>query len=106
MQKTSSTYEPPEPEIGMGATLHIGSDRVPATVVQITHNNKRIVLQEDIATRTDSNGMSESQSYTYKNDPNGSLWYASKRKDGRWRVSGGSMPVSLGVRSYYYDFSF
>lgn len=104
MKRKSAISE--EPSIGMGATIQIGSDRVAATVVQVTHNAKRIVLQEDTATRIDQNGMSESQQYTYQTNTNGQLWYASKRKDGRWRISGGRMPVSLGARSYYYDFSF
>jgi len=96
-----------DPSLGMGATIHIGSDRVAATIIQITHNYKRIVLQEDMATRTDQNGMSESQTYTYQPDFNGKLWYASKRKDGRWRVSGGNyLLVSLGVRNSYYGYSF
>jgi hypothetical protein len=104
MKRKSIIFE--ELSIGMGATIQIGSDRIAATVVQVTYGEKRIVLQEDIATRIDQNGMSESQQYIYQTDTNGKLWYASKRKDGRWRISGSSMPVSLGVRDYYYDFSF
>jgi hypothetical protein len=90
----------------MGATIHIGSDSHPATVIQVTNNGKNVVVQEDIATRTDSNGMSESQSYTYEPDPQGTIYTASLRKDGRYRITGGKMPISIGFRRKYYDYSF
>jgi hypothetical protein len=92
--------------IGMGATIQVGSDSYPATVIQVTNNGKRVVVQEDIATRVDTNGMSESQQYTYEPNPNGTIYIATLRKDGRWRVTGGKTPVSLGFRRKYYDYSF
>jgi len=104
MKKKSTTSD--IPMIGMGATIHIGSDSHPATVIQVTNNGKRVVVQEDNATRTDSNGMSESQSYTYEPDPNGAIYIATLRKDGRYRVTGGKMPISIGFRRKYYDYSF
>jgi hypothetical protein len=94
------------PVIGMGGTLLYHSDRSPITVIQVLHNGKRLVLQEDKATRTDSNGMSESQSYDYEIDPNGAIHYATLRKDGTYRLVGGKTRVSLGNRSKYYDYSF
>jgi len=104
MKKKSTTSD--NPMIGMGATIQVGSDSYPATVIQVTNNGKRVVVQEDNATRTDSNGMSESQSYTYEPNPNGTIYIATLRKDGRWRVTGGKTPVSLGFRRKYYDYSF
>ena len=104
MKKKSTTSN--HPTIGMGATIHIGSDSHPATVIQVTRNGQRVVVQEDIATRTDSNGMSESQSYTYSPNPNGTTYIVTLRKDGRYRVTGGKMPVSIGFRRKYYDYSF
>jgi hypothetical protein len=92
--------------IGMGATIQVGSDSYPATVIQVTNNGKRVVVQEDLATRVDDNGMSESQEYTYQPNPQGTIYIATLRKDGRWRVTGGKTPVSLGFRRKYYDFSF
>lgn len=95
-----------EPSIGMGASIHSWSDRTAATVIQVTHNGKRIVLQEDTATRTDQNGMSECQEYSYERNPQGEIFHATKRKDGRFRITGSKRLVSLGVRSSYYDYSF
>jgi len=92
--------------IGMGATIQIGSDAYPATVIQVTNNGKRVVVQEDTATRVDNNGMSESQQYTYEPNLQGTIHIATLRKDGRWRLTGGKTPISLGFRRKYYDYSF
>lgn len=94
------------PSIGMGATIRIGSDSYPATIIQVTRNGKRIVLQEDDATRTDKNGLSELQEYTYQSNPNGTTHIATLRKDGRYRLQGEQIPVSIGIRRKYYDPSF
>jgi hypothetical protein len=99
---------PPEvqPYVGMGATVNHWSDRYPATIIQITHNGKRLVLQEDKYTRTDQNGMSECQEYSYEKNEQGDIHFATQRKDGTFRIVGSKTIVSLGVRSRYYDFSF
>jgi len=90
----------------MGVTMSVGSDRYPGTITEVSASGKRIVFQEDVATRTDTNGMSESQQYTFQQDPNGSMHIATKRKDGVWRITGGKTPVTVGIRGKYYDFSF
>lgn len=95
-----------QPQIGMGATIQHWSDRTAVTIVQITHNARRLVLQEDQATRLDNHGMSESQEYSYQRDCNGSYYIATKRKDGRYRIRHTKQLVSLGVRNKYYDYSF
>ena len=92
--------------IGMGATISCGSDSYPATLIQITQNGKRIVLQEDKATRTDKNGMSECQTYDYTEDSNGRIFIATLRKDGRYRITGTTQAVFVGKRRCYYDYSF
>jgi hypothetical protein len=94
------------PTVGMGATIHVGSDAYPATVIQVTRNGKRVVIQEDIATRIDNNGMSESQDYTYEPNPEGEIHIVILCKDGRYRESGTTTPVSIGFRRKYYDYSF
>lgn len=104
MKKKSTTSN--IPTVGMGATIHVGSDSYPATVIQVTRNGKRVVIQEDIATRIDSNGMSESQDYKYEPNPQGEIHIVTLRKDGRYRETGGKTPVSIGFRRKYYDFSF
>lgn len=104
MKKKSTTSD--IPSVGTGATIHIGSDSYPATLIQVTQNGKRIVLQDDEATRIDNNGMSESQEYTYQPNPNGAIHIATLRKDGRYRLMGEKIPVSIGFRRKYYDYSF
>lgn len=91
------------PEVGMGVTLLMYSDRKAGTIIKTTR--KTFTFQIDKATRTDKNGMSESQSYTFEADPNGQTLVARQRKNGTWRTptSGG---VMLGYRDQYHDFSF
>lgn len=104
--KKKLTTSSPRPEIGMGVTWSVGSDRYPGTIIDISPSGKRITFQEDIATRTDNNGMSESQSYAFQPNPQGEISTASLRKDGRWRITRSKLPVSLGIRGKYYDYSF
>lgn len=95
-----------EPHIGMGVTIQYYSDSAPGTIIQVTQNGNRIVIQEDKFTRVDSNGMSEVQSYTYEANLQGNIHIATKRKDGKYRLSGGKTLVYLGTRRRYYDYSF
>ena len=108
--KKKSTISNPVPTIGMGVTIQYHSDREPGTIIQITQNGKRIVIQEDTSNRTDNNGMSESQSYEFEANPQGSIHIATLRKDGSYRFAGeygrGSTRVYIGTRSKYYDYSF
>lgn len=94
------------PVVGIGATISFHSDRVATTLIQVTHKGKRLILQRDKATRIDHNGMSEIQEYNYEKDTNGEIYTATLRKDGAYRLVGGTERVSLGVRREYYDFSF
>jgi hypothetical protein len=100
----------PQPTVGMGATLCYFSDRHAATVIEVSENGKRIVVQQDKATRTDSNGMSESQTYEYAADPAGAKTTFTLRKNGRWVESGSAMKngtgLRLGEREEYFDFGF
>lgn len=95
-----------ELEIGMGATIQFHSDRIACTVIDISPSGHQITLQEDQATRTDNNGFSESQSYTFNRNKEGQVYLATLRKDGRYRLSGAKETVTLGIRDKYYDFSF
>ena len=94
------------PKVGDGATIQLWSDRHACTVIQVTQNGRRIVVQRDKATRVDSNGMSESQEYTFEPDTNGSTTIATLRKDGSYREVGGKTLIHIGSRSEYYDYSF
>lgn len=99
----------PTPSVGDGATVLFWSERHAATVIEVL-TPKKIVVQRDIATRTDKNGMSESQSYSFAPNPAGEKWVVTQRRNGQWVVEGESMRngtvVSLGSRSEYYDYSF
>lgn len=98
-----------EPEIGMGATVLHYTDRSAATVVSISSNGKRIGIKYDKATRTDSNGMSDAQSYSYE-PGDGPTIYFTKRKNGNFVQEGSGMreglKVLIGKRDHYHDYSF
>lgn len=97
-----------KPLLGQGATIQMYTDRLACTVVKVSKSGRKIWIQEDKATRTDSNGMSDyGQTYTYEQDLQAEVQQVSLRKDGAWRISGrhGSR-VYLGSRNKYHDFSF
>ena len=95
-------------EVGMGATMCGWTDRYAGTVISVSET--QVAVQEDRATRTDKNGMSESQTYAYSPDANGRIFVFTKRKYGGWvergRKMGNGRRVSFGGRSAYYDYSF
>lgn len=95
------------PEVGMGCTECLWSDRHAGTITRVSDSFKTIWFKRDIATRVDSNGMSDCQDYEYKFDPDAPEHKATLRKDGRYRTVGkyGNY-VALGWRDEYYDFSF
>lgn len=92
----------PEPQVGMGATVLMWTDRHAATIIRVTRCT--ITVQEDIATRVDGNGMSESQAYEYTANPQGRVTTFRKTKRG-WRDSCGS-GLLIGTRRKYHDYSF
>lgn len=105
-----------EPTVGMGATILSWSDRYPATIIEVNHKKRYIVVQEDDAERIDNNGISESQVYKYSPNPNSSKRIYRKMKNGRWqehyvnretnRLIKGSGYLSIGEREKFHDFSF
>lgn len=94
------------PELGMGATLVRWTDRHAGTVVYVSPSGHKISVQRDKATRTDTNGMSDAQTYEFEADPNGAVETYTRRKDGTYRQAGGTSRCLLGSRSHYHDFSF
>ena len=98
-----------ELQIGQGCTYHIGSDRYPATVVEIL-SPKRVVVQKDNYTRTDKNGISENQTYSFEPNPDAVRRVVTLRKNGSWRQVGQSMHGSgfytFKGRNAYFDPSF
>jgi hypothetical protein len=92
------------PAVDIGATIHLHTDRYAGTVVAITPSGLTVTVQRDKATRTDTNGQSDSQSWEYECDPKGKLYKFRKTKDG-WRSVEG-FRATFGTRSEFYDFSF
>lgn len=113
MNHVMSATAEPAPEVGMGATRLGWTDRHACTIVEVLRTRagqvKAVVVQRDKATRTDSNGMSEAQSYAFEPDPNASRVTYSLRKTGRFVRAGDSMGgdrLLIGRRDEYYDYSF
>lgn len=94
------------PEVGMGATQICWTDRHAFTVIEVSKSGKRCKVQADKAIRTDKNGMSECQEYTYEPDPKGYVRELSLRRDGKWKAVGTTELFRLGHREEYYDYSF
>jgi len=99
-----------KPEVGMGATILSWSDRYAATVVEVSKNGKEIAVTYDEATRTDNNGMSESQEYDFTSNMDGIKHYFTLRKNNQWIRKDESMKngqrVMIGKRDHYFDYSF
>lgn len=111
----------PEVEIGMGATRLLWSDRHAGTIVAVQNirGTTYITVQDDSVTRSDKNGMSESQDYEYQPNPNAPTYFFKKHtKTGFWKecqynpqtkrfnqLKHGN-GLKIGVRDEYYDFSF
>jgi hypothetical protein len=99
---------PAEPEVGMGATLLLWSDRHAGTIVAV--NGKTLKWQRDRAIRTDDHGMSDAQGYRYEPNPQAEVETYTLRKNGRWVKAGtpmkGGLTLLVGARHEYYDFSF
>ncbi len=98
----------PEPVVGMGATELCWSDREPYTVVEVI-SAKKIVVQSDIATRTDKNYEAGPQIYTFAPNPEAPRIVVTLRRNGRWVRQGDSSkgsPFKLGSRDKYHDYTF
>ena len=97
----------PLPTVGDGATMLYWTDRQACTVVEVSP--KRIVVQEDKATRTDNLGMSDCQSYSYERNPNGAKYTFTLRNNGRWVRQGDTkrgQGIRFGTRDQYHDYGF
>lgn len=101
----------PQPEVGMGATILMWTDRHAATVTKVSASRKQVTVQEDKATRTDNLGMTDSgQEYTFEPNPDAPERVYTLRKNGAWVRQGeplrGGQRLAIGHRDHYYDFSF
>ena len=106
-----SRSEDASPEIGGAATIVMWSDRKAATIIEIQRFKtgarageiKAIIVQEDIATRTDGLGMTDAQAYRFDRDPDGATHIFKVTKYG---YRSGYASLTVGIRSHYYDFTF
>jgi hypothetical protein len=100
----------PAPVVGLGVTITMYTDSHAATVVEVSKSGKRILIQKDNAKRTDTNGMSESQSYEYTPNPEAHKQAFTLRADGGWVREGeslrGGQRIVIGFRRAYHDYSF
>lgn len=99
-------------KVGDGCTILWYSDRTPATIIEISDDERTIKVQEDKATRIDNNGMSDCQDYEYERDVNGSIYtFKRTRKDKNTYTSNGKYSdwgtkLGFGWREKYFDYSF
>lgn len=115
-----ATIGQPTPEVGMGVTMLGWTDRSPGTIFSVQRIGRSTIIEvrADDYKRTDSNGMSEGQEYTYTTNPQGHAQYfrakdedaewvsvRKSRETGRW-VKTGRTGLRIGQRERYYDFSF
>jgi hypothetical protein len=105
-------YLDPQSMVGQPATHHIGSDCYPLVVVKVSKSGAKIWLSTVEATRTDSNGMSEDQEYTYdiegamERSARGSYSkIATRRKRGDYALQGRGAysHVAVGYAKKYSD---
>jgi hypothetical protein len=99
-----------EPEVGMGATVVMWSDRHAATIIEVSKDKKSVVIQEDNVDRIDNRGMCDWQEYSYSRNPNVKKQTYTLRKNKRWVCKGEPMKngtgILINVRDHYYDYSF
>lgn len=101
------------PQIGMGATVLLWSDRHAATIIDLTRFKtgaragqvKTVTVQYDKVTRTDSNGMGDNQTYRYEADLAGRTAVFKVNKYGRFTSLSG-FTLGIGYRDHHFDFSF
>lgn len=93
-----------KPEVGQGVTEICWTDRHAGTITSVSKSGKSFKWRQDIATRTDSNGMSDVQTYDFKPNPDSPEKTARQHKNGKFYTDG--RVIQVGARSEYHDFSF
>lgn len=105
----------PEPEVGMGATVIMWTDRKAVTITEVINYKsgpkagtvRAVKTRPCRAIRTDENGMSDAQSYRYEEMPDAPEATWTRRQDGSFRPVGEQYRVlAIGFRDEYYDYSF
>lgn len=96
------------PQVGMGATLHVGADDYPLTIIEVSRSGKRIRCQRDRVRgrRAAGSDLSVPASYLFIPDPEGEIIEVSLRQNGYWRPKGRACSgrhVTIGERHCYRD---
>lgn len=100
----------PQPEVGMGATILMWSDRHAATIRLIDRFKtgaragqvKAVWVTRDEAVRVDANGLSENQTWEFLPNPNAPYRKFTLRKSGRFEDAGGTT-LAIGYRDEHMD---
>lgn len=100
--KVTAEFLPREAEDAV--TFGWGSDSYPGTIIKRTA--KTITFQEDRAVRTDGNGQSEAQSYTYLRNVDGKIHRAHLDSRGNYNSKTAGRCICVGKRRMYRDPSF
>ena len=98
-----------EPYVGMPATFLVGSDRYPATIVEVTHNKDGRVIK--LGAQSDTSYRGEDGEWVYERNPKGDIRYYTLRKTGRFKQKGWALKspgghIGLGYREKYWHPSF
>lgn len=98
-----------KPEVGMGATICLWTDRHAATVIKVSPSGREVTVQHDHARLTNKDGIYGNQTYEYSPNPDGPTEVFTLRKNGRYTRKGeemGGTTLHVGDRREYYDPSF
>ena len=104
-------FKPVAPEVGMGATWVLASDRYPYSVVSVISDKQCVVQQHGYwADKTKERGMGH-QNWVIADQPSGLTKVVTLRKDGKWRVKGlrtrkNDAFFLLGHQEVYYCWEF
>ena len=124
MNDTTTTLNPDTAAAGMGVTMNMWTDRQAYTIIEVKRNGKQIVIQRDIAVRTNKEDdvfkpggfvgriyNPNGQQWTYERDLDGTITTANwSAKWDRFFVggapsSGQGTSVTMG-RNEHYDYNF
>jgi hypothetical protein len=90
------------PPVGTPATISVGSDSYPATVIRSTSKGTVWVQEDDAVCLSRNAHNSEVQDWAYTRNPNGRVLRCRRRKNRiPWFSSG--TPVYMGFRRRYND---
>ncbi len=94
------------PDLGMGATLHIGSDSYSYTVTRVISPTRILVRPDDVSGDTSYGARGNKEAVTYAISVRGDVEYTFRR-NGVWGEKGKhgpwARPLHLGSRRAYCD---